>query len=71
MNLTCQIYREFDSFYIVLFETLNYIAFFNHCKYLKVTHIAHNILCKHFTDYKSHYICDTVRLMLNRLVSQD
>ena len=79
MNSTCQIHREFDSFYIVLSQTLNCITLYNHCEHLRVAHIALCDYCKHLrvayitlcdhckhsTDYRLHCICDTIRLMLN------
>ena len=69
MNSTCQIYKRFNSFYIVLPETLNCITFYDHCEHLRVAHIAHNVYYKHSTDYKLHCTCDTVRLMLNTISS--
>ena len=65
MNSTYQIYREFDSFYIVLSETLDHIALCDQCECLKVAYIACNVYCEHPTDYRSHCTCDTVRLILN------
>ena len=65
MNLTCQIYKRFNLCYIVLSETLNHIAFCNHCECLRVTHITHNVYCEHSTDYRLCCICNTVWLVHN------
>ena len=67
MNSTCQTHREFDSFYIVLSETLNHIALCNHCNHFRVAHIAHSVYCEHsaVTDYTVPVIL--LRLMLNTI----
>ena len=75
MNSTCQTHREFDFFYIVLSQTLDYnalydhcehsnitcIAFYNYCKHSIVASIACNDCCEHFTDYRLHHIYNTVK----------
>ena len=61
MNLTCQIYRGFDSFYIVLSETLDHIAFCDYYEHARVTHIAHSVYYEHSTGYELCCTCDTVK----------
>ena len=61
MNLICQIHTRFNSYYIVLFRTLDCNAHSEQCKHSSVAHIAHNNYCEHTVTYELHCTCDTVK----------
>ena len=61
MNSTRQIHRGFDSFYIVLSETLDHIALCDHCEHTRVTCIAYTACYEHLTDYELHCTCDNIK----------